>query len=516
MAKNVNPYKESELGKKAQVTQMFDTISKNYDGLNRVISFGIDIKWRNKVVDLVSKGRPETILDIATGTGDLAINLVRTGAKKIVGLDISPGMLAVGQAKVTEKNLEDTVEMIIGDSENLPFDDNYFDAITVAFGVRNFENLEKGLAEILRVLKPKGTFVVLETSVPTRFPFKQGYHIHCNYILPLIGKIFSKDKIAYSYLSESASVFPFGEEFNNILRKTGFTNVENKPQTFGVASIYVASKWWDELKQNFIITWWMIMMKFFSKTPECIRTFMAFSWVEQFGKRTKTIFPLLFFAFALNGHGQLLGKDPILNLQTYDEPFLNWGYYLGFNRYDFQFEYENDIGQDILVEQTYGFNVGLIGEMRINTFVDLRFEPGLLYTQRNLGFPGFSTEQDALREVRSTYIRFPLLVKLSTKRYNNIKPFIVGGGYASLNLGAKEDSLEDNSSGEFRMVKNVYGYELGFGIDIYTEYFKFTPSIRGVFALNDELIRDEDPNSPWTGNIAAMRTRGIFINFTFE
>ena len=230
----------------------------------------------------------------------------------------------------------------------------------------------------------------------------------------------------------------------------------------------------------------------------------------------KLFFTCLFLVFLQHASAQLFGKDPIINLQNYDQPFLNWGYYLGFNRYDFQFEYENDIGQDILVEQTYGFNVGLIGEMRINTFLDLRFEPGLLYTQRNLGFPGFTTEQDAIREVRSTYIRFPLLLKISTKRFNNIKPFVVAGGYTAINLGANEDSLEDNSSGQFRMVKNVFGYELGFGIDIYTEYFKFTPSIRGVFALNDELVRDEDPNSPWTGNIAAMRTRGIFINFTFE
>ncbi|MEM6541298.1 MAG: porin family protein, partial [Bacteroidota bacterium] len=179
-------------------------------------------------------------------------------------------------------------------------------------------------------------------------------------------------------------------------------------------------------------------------------------------------------------------------------------------------EYKNDIGQDVLVNTTFGFNVGLIGELRINEFLDIRFEPGLLYTQRDLGFPGFTNQQDAIREVRSTYIRFPLLLKISTRRYNNIKPFIVAGGYTAINLGAKEDSLEDNSSGEFRMTSNVYGYELGFGIDIYTEYFKFTPSIRGVFALNDELVRDEDPNSPWTGNIEAMRTRGIFINFTFE
>jgi hypothetical protein len=209
-------------------------------------------------------------------------------------------------------------------------------------------------------------------------------------------------------------------------------------------------------------------------------------------------------------------EDPILNLQNEDKKFLNWGYYLGFNQYDFQFEYKNDIGRDILVEKSFGFNVGLIGEMRINEFLDARFEPGLLYTSRNLGFPGFTTQADAIREVRSTYIRFPLLIKASTRRIGNWKPFITGGVYTSMNLGSKEDSLDDNSSGEFRMKKNVYGYELGFGIDIYTEYFKFSPSIRGVFALTDELVPDEDPNSPWTGNINAMRTRGIFINFTFE
>lgn len=242
MAQHVNPYKDSDLGKKAQVTQMFDTISKNYDGLNRVISLGIDVKWRNKVVEIVAGTNPEKILDIATGTGDLAINLNRTGAKQIIGLDISPGMLAVGKEKVTEKKLDQTIEMVLGDSENLPFEDNTFDAITVAFGVRNFENLEKGLTEINRVLKPGGTFVVLETSVPTKFPFKQGYQLYSRYILPTIGKLFSKDKVAYKYLSESAAVFPFGEAFNNILKKTGFIRVENKPQTLGVATIYVASK----------------------------------------------------------------------------------------------------------------------------------------------------------------------------------------------------------------------------------------------------------------------------------
>ncbi len=242
MAKKITPYKDSELGKKEQVTRMFDTISEKYDGLNRVISFGIDVKWRRKVVDILSEKNPKTILDIATGTGDLAINLVKTGAPKIVGLDISPGMLDVGKKKVAAKNLGDTIEMVTGDSENLPFADNSFEAVTVAFGVRNFETLDKGLAEIYRVLAPQGTFVVLETSVPTKTPYKQGYRFYTKNILPVIGKLFSKDRSAYAYLSESASVFPHGEAFNNILRKIGFIEVENRPQTFGVASIYVATK----------------------------------------------------------------------------------------------------------------------------------------------------------------------------------------------------------------------------------------------------------------------------------
>jgi demethylmenaquinone methyltransferase/2-methoxy-6-polyprenyl-1,4-benzoquinol methylase len=242
MAKKVTPYKDSELGKKEQVTKMFDTISKNYDGLNRVISFGIDIKWRKRVVAILTKKKPKSILDIATGTGDLAINMIKTGAQRIVGLDISPGMLEVGKEKVNDKKLDKTIEMVVGDSENLPFEENSFDAVTVAFGVRNFESLEKGLAEIYRVLKPAGTFVVLETAVPTKTPFKQGYRFHCNYVLPFVGRLFSKDRSAYTYLSESAAVFPHGENFNNILRKIGFIEVENKPQTFGVASIYVATK----------------------------------------------------------------------------------------------------------------------------------------------------------------------------------------------------------------------------------------------------------------------------------
>lgn len=221
---------------------MFDTISKEYDGLNRVISFGIDVKWRNKVVKLVANENPKNILDIATGTGDLAISLTSTNAKEIIGLDISGGMLEVGRKKISSKKLDDIISMVIGDSEDLPFKDNTFDAITVAFGVRNFENLEKGLSEILRVLKPNGIFAILETSVPTNPIYKIGYKFYSKLILPTIGKLFSKDRVAYKYLSESASVFPYGEALNNILRKIGFINVEDKPQTMGVATIYTASK----------------------------------------------------------------------------------------------------------------------------------------------------------------------------------------------------------------------------------------------------------------------------------
>jgi len=221
---------------------MFDTISGDYDGLNRVISFGIDIKWRKKVVKIVKASNPDTILDIATGTGDLAINLAETNASKIVGLDISRGMLDIGKTKIKKKNLDSKIEMILGDSENMPFKNNTFDAITVAFGVRNFESLENGLKEIYRVLKPNGTFVILETSMPTKTPYKQGYNFYTKNILPLIGKAFSKDKSAYKYLCESASVFPFGEALNNILRNIGFINVEDFPQTMGVATIYKSSK----------------------------------------------------------------------------------------------------------------------------------------------------------------------------------------------------------------------------------------------------------------------------------
>ncbi len=243
MEEKVTPYKDSNRNKKEQVEQMFDTISGNYDGLNRVISLGIDQKWRRKVVEMIAAVQPDAILDIATGTGDLALQFAaKIPASRIVGLDLSEGMLSIARKKVKGTPISEKVSFVKGDSENLPFEDNSFDAITVSFGIRNFETLEKGLAEILRVLKPKGIFVILETSVPTKFPWKQGYHVYSKGILPVIGRLFSKDKVAYKYLSESAAVFPHGERLNNILRKIGFIQVKNKPQTFGVATIYTASK----------------------------------------------------------------------------------------------------------------------------------------------------------------------------------------------------------------------------------------------------------------------------------
>ncbi|WP_203255864.1 bifunctional demethylmenaquinone methyltransferase/2-methoxy-6-polyprenyl-1,4-benzoquinol methylase UbiE [Hyunsoonleella ulvae] len=238
----IKPYKDSNQSKKEQVTKMFDTISGKYDGLNRVISFGIDVKWRKKVVKLINAHHAKNILDIATGTGDLAIAMADTKAEKIIGLDISSGMLDIGKQKISTRGLSDKIEMVLGDSENMPFEDNTFDAITVAFGVRNFENLQKGLKDILRVLKPGGIFVILETSIPTKTPYKQGYKFYTKNILPLIGRIFSKDRSAYKYLCESASAFPYGEALNNILREIGFINVEDFPQTFGVATIYKSSK----------------------------------------------------------------------------------------------------------------------------------------------------------------------------------------------------------------------------------------------------------------------------------
>lgn len=242
MSISTKPYKDSDSSKKEQVAQMFDTISSEYDNLNRVISFGVDVSWRKKMVKMIAARNPKTILDVATGTGDLAILLSGIKTEKIVGLDISAGMLEIGKQKIAAKNLSERIEMVLGDGEKIPFEDHTFDAITVAFGIRNFENLDAGLSEILRVLKPGGQFLILETSIPEKFPFKQGYKLYTKNIMPLIGRFFSKDKVAYKYLSDSASIFPYGENLNNILRNIGFIDVKNLPQTFGVATIYSASK----------------------------------------------------------------------------------------------------------------------------------------------------------------------------------------------------------------------------------------------------------------------------------
>lgn len=223
-----------------------------------------------------------------------------------------------------------------------------------------------------------------------------------------------------------------------------------------------------------------------------------------------------------NASAQLFTKEKVANnIDNLDQKFLSWGYFLGFNQYDFKFNYEQDL-KDILVDKTFGFHLGLIGDMRINDHLNLRLEPGVFFTTRNLiydesYFAGTDfNSSDLIREVKSTYIHVPLLLKVSTKRINNFKPFIVGGFSTALNLSSNQDNPDDNSAGEFRMKKNTYFYEIGFGIDLYLLYFKFTPSIRGVFAINDEIIRDTDPNSPWTGNVSKMQTRGIFINFTFQ
>lgn len=238
----IKPYSDSELSKKEQVKQMFDNISPKYDLLNRILSMGIDVRWRKDVVKRVNQSKPQNILDIATGTGDLAIQIAKTNQAQITGFDLSEGMLQVGRQKVAAENLQDRIKMIQGDAENMPFEDNSFDCITVAFGVRNFENLEKGLNEIYRVLKPGGKFIILEFSQPESFPMKQLYAFYSKNILPKIGKQISKDESAYTYLPDSVKAFPYGEEMKNILKNSKFVNPSDKKLTFGIASIYESTK----------------------------------------------------------------------------------------------------------------------------------------------------------------------------------------------------------------------------------------------------------------------------------
>jgi Outer membrane protein beta-barrel domain len=233
----------------------------------------------------------------------------------------------------------------------------------------------------------------------------------------------------------------------------------------------------------------------------------------------KKIVFLILLSMAIKGHAQfpksIFSKDPIINLETWQQQKLYFGFYLGFNSYDFKIDYKT-VGPDIQVKKTTGFNVGLVGDLRLNEFLNLRFEPGLYYTKRDLYYPNFATENDALREVNSTYIHFPLLLKFSSLRTGNVRPYLLGGLSATLNLSSNSKSLDDNLEQQFRVKSWSTNYELGLGIDIFSEYFIFSPSIRGVFGLNDELIRDKDPNSPWTSNIESMKSRAVFINFTFH
>ncbi|MDX5348853.1 MAG: bifunctional demethylmenaquinone methyltransferase/2-methoxy-6-polyprenyl-1,4-benzoquinol methylase UbiE [Hymenobacteraceae bacterium] len=238
----VVPYKDSKSNKKSQVAEMFNSIAGRYDFLNHFLSAGIDIYWRKKAIKLLSERNPKYILDIATGTGDFAIEALAIKPDKIVGVDISEGMLAVGREKLRKKGLENKIELFVGDSENLQFQDNSFDAITVAFGVRNFENLQKGLSEMLRVLKPGGTVVVLEFSKPRTAPMKQLYNFYFKNILPVFGKIISKDQAAYTYLPESVQAFPDGSDFIRILHEVGFKETKWHSLTFGICSIYTGRK----------------------------------------------------------------------------------------------------------------------------------------------------------------------------------------------------------------------------------------------------------------------------------
>lgn len=239
---SVVPYKDKDGSKREQVAEMFDNISPKYDLLNHVLSGGVDIYWRKRAVKLLRKQQPKVILDIATGTGDFAIEALSLKPDKIVGVDISEGMLAVGREKIAKIGKQNIITLQTGDSESLTFGDNYFDAVIVSFGVRNFQNLLAGLTEMNRVMKPNGTCVVVEFSKPRSFPFKQLYNGYFKYILPLIGKTISKDSSAYTYLPESVQAFPDGEAFLEIYNKAGFKNTKCIPLTFGICSIYIGHK----------------------------------------------------------------------------------------------------------------------------------------------------------------------------------------------------------------------------------------------------------------------------------
>jgi len=242
MSMAVVPYKQNTETKKEQVAMMFNNISKKYDLLNHVLSLGIDVQWRKKAIRLLRPEQPQFILDIATGTGDFALEASTLKPQKIIGVDISDGMLTVGKEKISRKGLENVIQLELGDSENLDFNDNKFDAVIVAFGVRNFENLKKGLTEMCRVTRKGGQVVIIEFSKPTKFPVKQVYNLYFQNVLPWIGKLVSRDSSAYTYLPESVSAFPYGDKFLAILESAGYSDAKCIPLTFGISSIYWAKK----------------------------------------------------------------------------------------------------------------------------------------------------------------------------------------------------------------------------------------------------------------------------------
>lgn len=240
--KEVKPYGDSDKSKKQEVAEMFNNISAKYDFLNHFLSLGIDKIWRKKAIKLLKPLNPKKILDLATGTGDFAIASLKINPDEVVGVDISEGMLEVGRQKMKKKGVDNIITMKLGDSEDLPFEDNYFDGLTVGFGVRNYENLEKGLGEMLRVIRKDGMAVILEFSKPKKFPVKQSFNFYSKRIIPILGKTISKDKSAYTYLPESVEAFPEGQDFIDIMSKVGYKNISSQTVSGGIATIYVGRK----------------------------------------------------------------------------------------------------------------------------------------------------------------------------------------------------------------------------------------------------------------------------------
>lgn len=238
----VVPFQQDKRSKKEQVATMFDNISGSYDRMNHLLSLGIDKGWRRKAINHLLAFKPQQILDVATGTGDFAIEAARISGSEITGVDISEGMLAAGRIKLADLGLSHRIRLITGDSEDLPFADNFFDAVVVAFGVRNFEDLAKGLTEIARVLKPGGQLVILELTQPEATPWKQLYHFYFHGILPRLGRLFSGDRHAYTYLPASVDVFPSGKAFLDCLKSAGFSKAGWKPLTLGSCALYTAEK----------------------------------------------------------------------------------------------------------------------------------------------------------------------------------------------------------------------------------------------------------------------------------